>query len=153
MTQEEIVILIRVAAALVVGAAIGFERTFHGRPAGFRTHSLVCLASSLLMLVTVYQNQWMTVVPLDAIRTDPTRMAQGIMTGIGFLGAGVIFKEGLTIRGLTTAASIWITAAIGILVGIGFWLPAMTGALATLIVLSFFRRIEARLPSEFYAHH
>ena len=58
---------------------------------------------------------------IDAIRTDPTRMAQGIMTGIGFLGAGVIFKEGLTVRGLTTAASIWITAAIGILVGIGFW--------------------------------
>jgi len=72
MTQEEIVILVRVLAALVVGASIGFERTFHGRPAGFRTHALVCLASSLLMLVTV--------VPLDAIRTDPTRMAQGIMT-------------------------------------------------------------------------
>jgi putative Mg2+ transporter-C (MgtC) family protein len=71
MTQEEVVILIRLAGALVIGAAIGFERTFHGRPAGFRTHALVCLASSLLMLVTVYQNQWMTVVPLDAIRTDP----------------------------------------------------------------------------------
>jgi putative Mg2+ transporter-C (MgtC) family protein len=96
VTQEESVIVVRVLAALVVGASIGFERTFHGRPAGFRTHALVCLASSLLMLVTVYQNQWMTVVPLDAIRTDPTRMAQGIMTGIGFLGAGVIFKEGLT---------------------------------------------------------
>jgi len=80
MTPEEIVILVRVLAALVVGASIGFESTFHGRPAGFRTHSLVCLASSLLMLVTVYQNQWMTIVPLDAIRTDPTRMAQGIMT-------------------------------------------------------------------------
>ena len=64
------------------------------------------------MIVTVYQNQWMTFVEHDAIRTDPTRMAQGIMTGIGFLGAGVIFKEGLTVRGLTTAASIWVTAAI-----------------------------------------
>ena len=61
------------------------------------------------MIVTVYQNQWMTVLEHDAIRTDPTRMAQGIMTGIGFLGAGVIFKEGLTVRGLTTAASIWVT--------------------------------------------
>ena len=87
------------------------------------------------------------------IRTDPTRMAQGIMTGIGFLGAGVIFKEGLTVRGLTTAASIWTTAAIGILVGIGFWLAAIVGAMATLIVLSLFRVIEARLPSEYYAHH
>jgi putative Mg2+ transporter-C (MgtC) family protein len=80
-------------------------------------------------------------------------MAQGIMTGIGFLGAGVIFKEGLTVRGLTTAASIWVTSAIGILVGIGFWFPAIAGALATLIVLALFRFIEARLPSEFYAHH
>ncbi len=75
------------------------------------------------------------------------------MTGIGFLGAGVIFKEGLTVRGLTTAASIWITAAIGILVGIGFWFAAVVGAVATLIVLALFRIIEARLPSEFYAHH
>src|SRR5882762_9123800 len=75
-------------------SAVGFERTFHGRPAGFRTHSLVCIASAILMIVTVYQNQWMTFVEHDAIRTDPTRMAQGIMTGIGFLGAGVIFKEG-----------------------------------------------------------
>ena len=95
----------------------------------------------------------MTLVEHDAIRTDPTRMAQGIMTGIGFLGAGVIFKEGLTVRGLTTAASIWVTAAIGILVGIGFWFAAVVGAVATLTVLALFRFIEARLPSEFYAHH
>jgi putative Mg2+ transporter-C (MgtC) family protein len=95
----------------------------------------------------------MTTVPLDSIRTDPTRMAQGIMTGIGFLGAGVIFKEGLTVRGLTTAASIWITAAIGILLGIGFYLPAAVGTVATLCVLGAFRYVEMRLPSEFYAHH
>jgi putative Mg2+ transporter-C (MgtC) family protein len=105
------------------------------------------------MIVTVYQNQWMTEVAHEAIRTDPTRMAQGIMTGIGFLGAGVIFKEGLTVRGLTTAASIWVTAAIGILIGIGFWFAALVGAAATLIVLAVFRFVEGRLPSEFYAHH
>jgi putative Mg2+ transporter-C (MgtC) family protein len=153
MGKEELVIAVRVLAALVIGAAIGFERTFHGRPAGFRTHSLVCVASTLLMLVTVYQSHWMTETPLDAIRTDPTRMAQGIMTGIGFLGAGVIFKEGLTVRGLTTAASIWITAAIGILVGVGFYFAALLGAAATLAVLAMFRWIEQRLPSEYYAHH
>ena len=117
MGHDDLVIIGRVAGALAIGAMIGFERTFHGRPAGFRTHSLVCIASAILMIVTVYQNQWMTLLEHDAIRTDPTRMAQGIMTGIGFLGAGVIFKEGLTVRGLTTAASIWVTAAIGILVG------------------------------------
>ena len=149
----DLVIIGRVTGALAIGAMIGFERTFHGRPAGFRTHALVCIASAILMIVTVYQNQWMTALDHDAIRTDPTRMAQGIMTGIGFLGAGVIFKEGLTVRGLTTAASIWVTAAIGILVGIGFWFAAIVGAVATLTVLAVFRWVEIRLPSEFYAHH
>src|SRR6188508_2358447 len=151
--HEELVILGRLAGALFIGAMIGFERSFHGRPAGFRTHALVCIASALLMLVTVFQLHWMTEVPIDTIRADPTRMAQGIMTGIGFLGAGVIFKEGLTVRGLTTAASIWVTAAIGILVGIGFWFAAIVGAVAVLIVLAVFRLIEGKMPSEFYAHH
>src|SRR5881227_1468891 len=153
MGHELMVMAVRIVGALLIGALIGLERSFHGRPAGFRTHSLVCIASALLMLVTVYQNEWMTQVALDAIRTDPTRMAQGIMTGIGFLGAGVIFKEGLTVRGLTTAASIWVTASIGILVGIGFWVPAIVGTAATLLVLAAFRLIEMRLPSEVYAHH
>ncbi len=153
MDQESLIIIGRVAGALAIGAMIGFERTFHGRPAGFRTHSLVCISSAILMIVTVYQDRWMTVLAHEAIRTDPTRMAQGIMTGIGFLGAGVIFKEGLTVRGLTTAASIWTTAAIGILVGIGFWFAAIVGASATLVVLALFRFVEAHLPSEFYAHH
>src|SRR5262245_40965367 len=150
---ENLVMIVRIVGALAIGAVIGLERTFHGRPAGFRTHALVCVASSLLMLITVYQNEWMTQVATDAIRTDPTRMAQGIMTGIGFLGAGVIFKEGLTVRGLTTAASIWMTASIGILVGIGFWFAAIVGTIATLLILSAFRFIENRLPAEFYAHH
>jgi putative Mg2+ transporter-C (MgtC) family protein len=151
--HEAVIIVARIAAAVLVGGLIGFERTFHGRPAGFRTHALVCVASSMLMLVTVYQHEWMVAGPLEAIRTDPTRMAQGIMTGIGFLGAGVIFKEGLTVRGLTTAASIWVTAAIGILVGIGFYWAATVGTVATILILSAFRFIEMRLPSEFYAHH
>ncbi|MSO67907.1 MAG: MgtC/SapB family protein [Pseudolabrys sp.] len=153
ITHDDLVIVVRLLAALAIGGMIGLERSLHGRPAGFRTHSLVCLASALLMLVTVYQLHWMTEVPLDTIRADPTRMAQGIMTGIGFLGAGVIFKEGLNVRGLTTAASIWITSAIGILVGIGFYLPAILGAVLTLAVLALFRLIENKLPSEYYAHH
>jgi len=151
--NQDLTVVARIAASLLVGGMIGLERSFRGRPAGFRTHSLVCVASALLMLVTVYQGAWMTGVPLDAIRTDPTRMAQGIMTGIGFLGAGVIFKEGLTVRGLTTSASIWVTAALGILVGIGLYFPAAVGTAATILVLSLFRLVEGRLPSEFYAHH
>ena len=153
MSHDFLIITLRICGAMLIGAIIGLERSFHGRPAGFRTHALVCMSSALLMLVTVYQSQWMTQVAIDAIRTDPTRMAQGIMTGIGFLGAGVIFKEGLTVRGLTTAASIWVTASIGILAGIGFWLPAIVGTIATLLVLGAFRVIESRMPSEFYAHY
>lgn len=113
MEQEYTTIAIHLLGALIAGGLIGSERSFHGRPAGFRTHTLVCVTSSLLMLVTVYQWQWLPGVPLETVKTDPTRMAQGIMTGIGFLGAGVIYKEGATVRGLTTAASIWLTAAIG----------------------------------------
>jgi putative Mg2+ transporter-C (MgtC) family protein len=82
---------------------------------------------------------------------DPTRMAQGIMTGIGFVGAGAIIKEGFTVRGLTTAASIWITAAIGILTGIGFYFAALIGTVLALGTLSTFRWIEARMPTETYA--
>jgi putative Mg2+ transporter-C (MgtC) family protein len=153
MDTDFLNITLHLVGALVAGGIIGLERSFHARPAGFRTHTLVCLASSLLMLVTLYQWKWLPGVPLDTIRTDPTRMAQGIMTGIGFLGAGVIFKEGLSVRGLTTAASIWITAAIGILIGVGFYYPAIVATALTLGILSVFRMIEARLPSHSYAHH
>src|SRR4249920_1979026 len=146
-------ILLHLLSAVIAGGCIGLERSFHGRPAGFRTHTLVCLASSLLMLVTLYQWKWLPGVPLETIRTDPTRMAQGIMTGIGFLGAGVIFKEGLSVRGLTPAASIWITAAIGILTGVGFYLAAAVATLLVLGTLSAFRWIEQALPSQIYAHH
>jgi putative Mg2+ transporter-C (MgtC) family protein len=142
---------LRLLAALLAGAMIGYERSYHGRPAGFRTHSLVCTASCLLMLVTVYEAHWVRG-GSDLVQIDPTRMAQGIMTGIGFLGAGVIIKEGLSVRGLTTAASIWITAAIGILAGVGFYFPLVLSVALTLGVLSLFRWIEARMPSQSYYH-
>ncbi len=145
-------ILLHLGMAWLAGSLIGLERTFHGRPAGFRTHALVCVASALLMIVTAYQWQWLgSEVPEATIRTDPTRMAQGIMTGIGFLGAGVIFKEGLTVRGLTTAASIWMTSALGILYGIGFAFPAVLATVITLLTLSLFRLVEARMPSRVFA--
>jgi len=151
MEREYLTILLHLGLAVLAGGLIGLERTYHGRPAGFRTHTLVCTASSLLMLVTVYQWELLKGVPLETVRVDPTRMAQGIMTGIGFLGAGVIVREGLSVRGLTTAASIWITAAIGILTGIGFYVAAGLGTVLTLGTLSVFRWIEGRMPSEFYA--
>ncbi len=138
-------------AALAAGAVIGMERSFHGRAAGFRTHALVGLASSLLMIVATSQGTWFPAG--EAVRVDPTRMAQGIMTGIGFLGAGVIFKEGLTVRGLTTAASIWTTAAIGVLMGVGLYLPGAAATVLAIGVLSVFRQIELRFPTQLYAQH
>jgi putative Mg2+ transporter-C (MgtC) family protein len=152
MTEDFLTITLRLLAALAAGGIIGLERTYHGRPAGFRTHTLVCIASCLLMLVTVYEHQWFPAGGVSRVVVDPTRMAQGIMTGIGFLGAGVIMREGLSVRGLTTAASIWVTAAIGILVGIGFYLPAALATAATLGTLSGFRWIEARIANELYSH-
>jgi putative Mg2+ transporter-C (MgtC) family protein len=143
---------LHLVVALGAGGIIGLERSYHGRPAGFRTHALVCLASSLLMILTVYHQRWFDASFLERVAIDPTRMAQGIMTGIGFLGAGVIMREGLTVRGLTTAASIWITAAIGIMIGVGFYFPAGIATALTLIVLSVFRWIERRMPIEFYAN-
>jgi putative Mg2+ transporter-C (MgtC) family protein len=146
-------ILLNMLTAIAAGGAIGLERSYHGRPAGFRTHTLVCLASSLLMIVTVYQNEWFACAVAGTVRVDPTRMAQGVMTGIGFLGAGVIVKEGLSVRGLTTAASIWITAAIGILAGVGLYSVAIVGTLFTLATLSIFRWAESKIPALIYANH
>ena len=101
LSDDDLEMLLRIFAAVVAGALIGYERSYHARPAGFRTHTLVCTASSLLMLVTVYEAHWVRAVS-ELVRLDPTRMAQGIMTGIGFLGAGVIIKEGLSVRGMDT---------------------------------------------------
>ena len=152
MNPDYLTIVSHLLVALVAGALIGYERSFQGRPAGFRTHTLVCMASALLMLLTVFQSVWFQA-STDVVRIDPTRMAQGIMTGIGFLGAGVIVKEGASVRGLTTAASIWTTAAIGILAGVGFYFPVIIVTALTLGTLSVFRRIEARMPVLFYVRH
>jgi putative Mg2+ transporter-C (MgtC) family protein len=152
VAQEYFEIVFRLIAALVAGGLIGLERSHRGRPAGFRTHALVCLASSLLMLVTVYETHWMPRTAVANVVLDPTRMAQGIMTGIGFVGAGAIIKEGFSVRGLTTAASIWITAALGILTGVGFYFAAAAGTVLALGTLSLFRWVEARLPTESYAN-
>lgn len=150
--MEEIqIILSRLLVAVAAGGIIGLERSYRGRPAGLRTHSLVCVSSALLMLLTVFQWSLLSTVPIDTIRVDPTRMAQGIMTGIGFLGAGVIMKEHLTIRGLTTAASVWITAAIGIIIGMGFYVAAGAATVITLLVLNSLGWVERKLRSQRYA--
>ena len=134
-------------AALLAGALIGLERSYRGRFAGFRTHALVALASAMMMLASVFAEEWF---PGLSDAFDPTRVAQGVMTGIGFVGAGAIIKEGLTVRGLTTAASIWVTAVIGILAGVGMYLAAACGTFLTLATLSVLGWIETRMTSESY---
>jgi putative Mg2+ transporter-C (MgtC) family protein len=151
MLADDLVILTRLLLALLAGGIIGIERAYHGREAGFRTHTLVCVSSSLLMILMAFQWQLVPAEYLETVRTDPTRMAQGIMTGIGFLGAGVIIKDGLSVRGLTTAASIWMTASIGIVIGLGFYMPAALATIITVVILSLFRWFEKLLPSQKYA--
>ncbi len=141
----------RITGALVIGGLIGIERSHHGRPAGFRTHALVCMASTVLMFVSIFDEHWLPEAVRQRIVLDPTRVAQGIMTGIGFLGAGTIVKEGLTIQGLTTAASIWITAALGVLIGVGLFGPAVWGAVLTIGTLAAFRSLERLIPVQFAA--
>ncbi len=147
MEHEYLTTVLRLLLAVAAGALIGLERTYHGRPAGFRTHTLVCTASSLLMLLSIFQWQLIAGAPMDTVRVDPTRMAQGIMTGIGFLGAGVIMKERLKIRGLTTAASLWLTASIGIVIGMGLYFAASLAIVLALGILIVFRWIEGIIPS------
>src|SRR5271157_2273831 len=143
---------VHLMVAMIAGGLIGLERRYNGHAAGFRTLTLVCMASSLLMLLTIYQKEWFSQAMIETVRIDPTRMAQGIMTGIGFLGAGVIMKEGLSVRGLTTAASIWITAAIGVLAGVGFYSAVFIGTIFALVVVLVFRWVETAIPTLAYAH-
>ncbi|HTN67193.1 MAG TPA: MgtC/SapB family protein [Burkholderiaceae bacterium] len=143
--------MIQIMAALVAGGLIGLERSYHGRAAGFRTFSLVALGACLLMVATSNPLDWRP--PVDSgTRIDPSRVMQGIVTGVGFLGAGVIFRDGFTVRGLTTAACIWVVSAIGVLFGIGFYTLGTAGTVLTLIVLSLFKRIEAMMPANQYSY-
>jgi putative Mg2+ transporter-C (MgtC) family protein len=136
-------------AAVVAGGLIGFEREWRGRAAGFRTHILVCLASALLMEAAVSQADWrFAAVSGATVVADPTRLAHGVLTGIGFLCAGVIFRSGFSIHGLTTAASLWITAAIGLLFGAGLFLLGATGTVLTVAILLALRLVSRRLPQK-----
>lgn len=139
--------------ALVAGSLIGMERELRAQPAGFRTHALVAFGSGLAMLVPPFVPQWVGTSPEGFYSVDPVKITEGVLAGVGFIGAGVIFKEDFSIRGLTTAASIWVTAAIGMLYGIGHHVPAVGATVLTLLVLSVFNWIERRLPISHIAIH
>ncbi|QDX82902.1 magnesium transporter MgtC [Denitratisoma sp. DHT3] len=144
-----VIILFNLAGALLLGLLVGYERSYHGRAAGMRTYGLVCMASCAITVVTGYPEYWYAGAGnlFGHLPPDPTRVIQGIVTGIGFLGAGVIMKEGLNISGLTTAASIWAASAIGVLVGLGFYAAAILLALLSAALMMWAARLEQWLPS------
>src|SRR4051794_25192858 len=139
-------ILLNLAGALALGLMVGYERSYHGRAAGMRTYGLVCMASCALTIIGGYPTFWFGGHAAMSL-IDPTRVIQGVVTGIGFLGAGVIMRSGFNISGLTTAASIWNSSVIGILVGVGFYLSAMGLAFFSAMIMIYLNRAVSLLPS------
>jgi len=133
--------VIRLLLTLVLSGLIGLERQVHRRDAGLRTHILVALGSCLIMLTSLY----VFAIYKDQVTLDPARIAAGVVTGIGFLGAGTIIREPDGVRGLTTAASLWVVAGIGLAVGVGFNKIAIYATVLVLIVLHFLRYVEGSL--------
>ena len=125
-------VLLRLALAGFLGASIGLERELREREAGLRTHLLVCVGSALFTIVSAYGFREFLVNGGSVVRADPTRIAAQIVTGIGFLGAGAIIRQGLSVRGLTTAATLWVVAAIGVAAGAGYYSAA---AITTVLVI------------------
>ncbi len=139
---EQSTALVRLGISFGLGFALGFERELRGQSAGLRTHILVCLGSCLFTLTSLFAEQ-----PLDAethheVRADITRIASQVVVGIGFLGGGAILRHGATVKGLTTAANLWLTASVGLAVGIGFPLLASAATGLALVALAGLRLLE-----------
>jgi putative Mg2+ transporter-C (MgtC) family protein len=147
IVEANVVVFLNLLGALLLGLLVGYERSYHGRAAGMRTYGLVCLASAALTVIVGYPELWFGGHIHVTVYPDVTRVIQGIVTGVGFLCAGVIIKEGFTISGLTTAASIWAASAIGILVGIGFYIAAIMLSVLSASVMMWVSKLESWLPS------
>lgn len=132
-------LLLRVAGAAALGGIIGIEREVSDQPAGLRTHILVSLGAALFTMTGAFGLGAFSETPE---RIDPTRVAAQVVTGIGFLGAGAIIRQGVTVRGLTTAAGLWVTAAVGTAVGLGYWEGAIATTVITVLALFGFKRLE-----------
>jgi putative Mg2+ transporter-C (MgtC) family protein len=142
-----IIIFMNLLGALALGLIVGYERSYHGRAAGMRTYGLVCTASAAITIIAGYPHFWYGGQTATLVGPDPTRVIQGIVTGVGFLGAGMIMRDGFNISGLTTAASIWSSSAIGIMVGVGFYASAMLLTLLSAASMMWISKLEEWLPS------
>jgi putative Mg2+ transporter-C (MgtC) family protein len=140
-------IVAHMAGALLLGWSVGYERYFSGRASGSQVYCLVCATSCAVTLLAGCPSLWYWGTAHETGGGDPTRVIGSILTGIGFLGAGIIVQTGMNVRGLTTAASIWGSAAIGILVGVGFYLPAIGLTALFVISMAVVPRIERLLPA------
>ncbi len=145
--EVNFVLLMHLVGSMLLGMLVGYERSYHGRAAGMRTFSLVCMASTGIVAIFGYPELWFGGQNINSITADgPSRVIQGIVTGIGFLGAGVIIREGHSISGLSTAASIWTAAAIGILIGLGFYAAGIALAVLCAFSMTIVLQLERWLP-------
>jgi putative Mg2+ transporter-C (MgtC) family protein len=142
-------VLLRVALAAVLGGVLGLERELREREAGLRTHLLVSVGSALFTIVSAYGFSGFLNSGEAVVRADPARIAAQIVTGIGFLGAGAIIRQGLSIRGLTTAATLWVVAAIGLAAGAGYYSAAIVTTAVALVALWPLRALAYRLMRRF----
>ncbi|NUQ75256.1 MAG: MgtC/SapB family protein [Polyangiaceae bacterium] len=142
---------LRLLLAALAGGLVGAEREVRGRQAGWRTHMLVCIGSALVMIVSAEVTSLRWPRPENAVvQVDPTRIAYGVMTGIGFLGGGAIVKDGFTIRGLTTAAALWCVAGVGLASGLGLYTMSAVASAVILGVLWALNRLEKKLPRRLF---
>jgi putative Mg2+ transporter-C (MgtC) family protein len=130
--------IIKILLAVIVGGIIGLERESINRPAGFRTHILVCVASALIMDVNIK-------LIVGYVNADPVRMGAQVISGMGFLGAGTIIKEGVTVKGLTTAAGLWSVACLGLVIGAGYYMLALFAVAVMWVTLKIFSRFDTKI--------
>lgn len=148
MISQDGIFLLRLLTAMVLGGVIGMERQVRGREAGLRTNILVCLGSAVIIVAFQKLSLEFNMGAESAIRMDPARAAAGVITGIGFLGAGTIVKNKDFVRGLTTAASIWVVSAIGVTVGLGEYVIAVT--LTLLVLVALYALHSLRINGDYY---
>lgn len=141
--MEYIDVIIRILLAIVLGGVIGLERQVKQRPAGVKTHVLVCVGAATIMVLSEYMFRKYYIE--FGMTSDPARLGAQVVSGVGFLGAGTIIHHGQSVRGLTTAASLWVVAAIGLAAGAGFYFLAVTAAVGIYIILFIFNKLLRRM--------
>ncbi|MBE6061285.1 MAG: MgtC/SapB family protein [Clostridium sulfidigenes] len=145
--MDYIVVLERLIVGVIVGGLVGYEREFKNSPAGFRTHILVCLGATIISLIAEYDLQKIMIIaqnPMyaEVLKVDTARLGAQVISGVGFLGAGTILRDKGSVRGLTTAATLWTVACLGLAVGRGLYALSITAALIIFIILSLFKKAD-----------